>query len=539
MVVPVSLDPEMPEDDRTLLGGPDFSEELAAGMERLSNDADDAAGQAWQPPEVPMPTVSTPQVPAGMADDLIVEPISNGPAVDRPISDGPAVDRSVLGGPAVGRPVLDGPAVDRPVLDGPAVDRPVLDEPAVDRPVLGAPIVDKAVVDVVSAPLGPAMGDASSMSLQLPIVVEEPVSSEHHILPAESQQLPPVVDVSSAPLRPSSMVDPSSEPLDGRQTVIATFDELQAARVASAPAPATAAEVTQLDLSQALKAVRDLSGVAAEVPRPPSVARSAGKRHDLPEVVDPASAAHAPTVDGNASPEQRAEALSQQVGRVTGVHARIDPTLGQSEGGFDPSVDEGPASFGGFELQYLIARGRRAAVYRAIHVATGREVALKILLAPGRTAAAFVSARGDALVAAARLEHERIIRVLDVGHVDDRYYVALEYAPGWALDDKLAVEGLLPLPDALQICTDVTAALAEAEVEGILHADLRPSHVMVDDEGRAQLTGFGFYHVYQRRIGTPGFMAPEVVAGGSPTLASDRYALGVLLFRVLVGRMPY
>ena len=249
-----------------------------------------------------------------------------------------------------------------------------------------------------------------------------------------------------------------------------------------------------------------------------------------------------PTMESE-SPEVRADALSHQVGAMTGIHHRVPPQRAEAAGAatiegnpLDAQLEEATGPFGPYDLQYLVARGSRSAVYRATHVELGRDVALKVLLAPGRTAAAFVSERGNDLVSAARLDHPRIVRVLDVGNVANRYYVALDYAPGWALDDKLAAERRLPPPAALQIAVDIAEGLAVAEAAGVVHRDVRPDHAIVDDEGRARLTGFGFFGVHQGRPGTPGYMAPEVASGGAPTTIADQFGLGAILFRMVTGR---
>ncbi len=202
---------------------------------------------------------------------------------------------------------------------------------------------------------------------------------------------------------------------------------------------------------------------------------------------------------------------------------------------FDPEVEDRPGRFGPYHVHYMIARGERSAVFRATHVGSSRDIALKILSPRGRAGAAFVSERSEALVAAAQLDDPRIIRVLDVGHIADRYYVAVEHSPGWSLDDKLATTGM-SVAEALQIGVDVASALAAAEAAAVVHADVRPGHVIVEDSGRARLTGFGFYNVFDGCRGTPGYMAPEVAAGGEPTSASDPYGLGAVLFLLVVGR---
>ena len=382
-------------------------------------------------------------------------------------------------------------------------------------------------------------GDTIYGPLPGPQTIEGPpldfaAASEVAIVADELPFAGPQTD-SDAP--PEANAEPTMYAPREDQTVLATLDELISMR-ATAPHRARGDDVTLIDLplAELLKAQDQLPPVE-------------------PVPLD------APTewlADAADAPELRALALSERLGAMTGLHPQVypvdpasaDPTVmpeasltvavdADAGASFDIDADDAMGPFGAYDVHYLVARGERSAVYRATHVETQRDVALKILLAPGRAAASFVSERGVDMVAAAQLEHPRIVRVLDVGHVLSRYYVALEYAAGWALDDKLATEDVIPLNEALSIVGDIATALSAAESRGVVHGDVRPNYVLVDDDGRARLTGFGFYSVVDGCRGTPGHMAPEVAAGALPTAASDQFSLGTVLFQLACGRPPY
>ena len=367
----------------------------------------------------------------------------------------------------------------------------------------------------------------------------------------------------------------AGEQQPSEKTVIASLEEIQAAG-GVIPGPPAGDDATVFDLplaevlarSKAAGYLRPDGPVHIDAPKTtldsPPINPDASSDAATVAVEAVAPALPVPTARPEApanSPEATAAVFAEQVGAMTGIYPRIevigssarpaaiepirdaapDPslTLAGTESLFDPVGGDQPGAFGAYEVHYLVARGLRSTVYRATHIDTQRDIALKVLLAPGRAAAAFISERGDDLVRAAQLDHPRIVRVLDVGHISNRYYVALEYAAGWALSDAFAAGEQMTLAEGLRVAHDVATGLAMAEGQNVIHGDVRPGQIIVDDARRARLTGFGFHSVFRGRRGAPGYMAPEVVAGAAPSSASDQFSLGAVLFQLVAGRPAY
>jgi predicted Ser/Thr protein kinase len=200
--------------------------------------------------------------------------------------------------------------------------------------------------------------------------------------------------------------------------------------------------------------------------------------------------------------------------------------------------------FGPYQIRRVIARGTRSVVYLARRK-DGVEVALKVLEMSPVLAARFFSERGDEILTAAKLQGPNIARILDVGRVESRYYLALQYVDGWTLEELLDTGDRLAFVRVAEIARDLAMALATAEAQGIRHGDLRPDRVLVAESGEALLFGFGFGRECPALDpkappvrGTLEYIAPEVLAG-RPEARSDLYGLGATLYRVLTGRTPF
>ena len=224
-----------------------------------------------------------------------------------------------------------------------------------------------------------------------------------------------------------------------------------------------------------------------------------------------------------------------------------DPTAtGPTPGGVRPARAR-PARQGlvasRFRIQGLLGRGGMGEVYRAEDLVLGQPVALKFLPAGSVGDAAAARRLRDEVRLARRVSHPNVCRVHDVGEADGEAFVSMELIPGEDLASLLRRIGRLPPEKALEIGRQVAAALAAAHEAGVLHRDLKPANVMLDSEGRARLTDFGLAVTRRaapgaQHAGTLAYMAPELLAGGSPTVRSDLFALGILLHELLTGRRP-
>lgn len=192
-----------------------------------------------------------------------------------------------------------------------------------------------------------------------------------------------------------------------------------------------------------------------------------------------------------------------------------------------------------YRMVGLLGRGGMGEVYRADDLVLGTPVALKFL--PAHLAGdsnALEQLRGEVRIAR-QVSHPHVCRVFDVGSVDGRQFLSMEFVDGEDLATLLRRIGRLPPPKALELSRQLCAGLAAAHQQGVLHRDLKPANVMVDGHGRIRITDFGLAvadaSVTRAFAGTPAYMAPEQLRGEPATTRSDIYALGLVLYEVFTG----
>ena len=198
---------------------------------------------------------------------------------------------------------------------------------------------------------------------------------------------------------------------------------------------------------------------------------------------------------------------------------------------------------GKYELLELLGSGATADVYQARDTVLGRDVAIKVLkpaLVPDTSAFARFMQEAQA---AAKLFHNNIATVLDMGEADGRYFIAMRLISGHSLD-KILEEGSLNWNDALRMVKQIGDALDYAHTEGFLHRDVKPSNIIRDDKGDFWLTDFGLTRAMMSTgltshtgavLGTPPYIAPEIWNGEDASPASDQYALACVLYETLTG----
>lgn len=197
-----------------------------------------------------------------------------------------------------------------------------------------------------------------------------------------------------------------------------------------------------------------------------------------------------------------------------------------------------------------IARGGMGTVYEAEDLRLGRRVAVKVLLEGLANDASCRERFRREAEAAARTTHPNLVALYDLALDATPAYLVMELLEGVTLEATLAREGRLPWRVAARIGMEVSAALACLHGAGIVHRDIKPSNVLIDTSGRAKLIDLGVAQLrtgssYERLtqsgaiVGTPGYMAPEQLSGGTVTDRTDLWALGVLLYYVLSGQRPF
>ncbi len=208
---------------------------------------------------------------------------------------------------------------------------------------------------------------------------------------------------------------------------------------------------------------------------------------------------------------------------------------------------------GKYELQERIGRGGMAEVYRAYHAALDRNVAIKILHPFLGEDPAFKDRFESEARNVARLRHPNIVQVYDFEHdtTRDLYYMVMEYIDGASLRARLLsleFEGQrLTIPESINITRQLASALAYAHSRGMIHRDIKPGNIMFDSEGRVVLTDFGIARIISgpnmtasgSMVGTPAYMSPEQGLGQSGDNRSDIYSLGIVLYQMVTGTIPY
>jgi len=202
-----------------------------------------------------------------------------------------------------------------------------------------------------------------------------------------------------------------------------------------------------------------------------------------------------------------------------------------------------------YEILEQLGSGGTALVYKGQDKLLHRLVTIKILRSEFTSDQDFIRRFQQEARAVARLSHPNIVNIYDVGQEDDIYYLIMEYVNGEDLKTVLKREENLPFYQAVQIALQVCAALEHAHENNIVHQDIKPHNILITPNGKAKLTDFGIAHDITTTIvtptgketimGTAHYLSPEQVRGEPATPKSDLYALGVTLYEMLTGKVPY
>ena len=275
--------------------------------------------------------------------------------------------------------------------------------------------------------------------------------------------------------------------------------------------------------------------------------------NDLAVAVANAQTPNWETQRERASNEQRRliDAL-QLIERVNSAHQ--DTTLGLDEHSANGSCPErakaGLSSksvpvidrWGGLELLERIGKGSSGRVYRAYDPSLNRQVALKLIDISGSDQSPDDAEREGQLLA--RIRHQNVATVYGSAFRDGRVGISMEYIRGTDYHHLVQEWGALGDREATLVGIDVARAVAAGHTQGILHRDIKAANVLREEGGRIVLVDFGIsQELDQARtgdaiVGTPLYMAPELLAGSRATLQTDIYALGVMLFYLVTGRHP-
>ncbi len=222
-----------------------------------------------------------------------------------------------------------------------------------------------------------------------------------------------------------------------------------------------------------------------------------------------------------------------------------DPTPTASE--MSMRAPTGTLLAGRYRLEEQIGIGGMARVYRAFDTSLEREVAIKVLNRE-------VASDSDPLErfrrearAVARVSHPHIVTVIDAGEDEGTPYIVFEYIDGETLKQRIRRLGRLAIPEAVAYAIELARALGAAHERKIVHRDVKPQNVLIDRDGRALITDFGIARTLTeegltadgRVLGTTDYVSPEQALGQGVSGQSDIYALGIVLFEMLTGEVPF
>ena len=203
-----------------------------------------------------------------------------------------------------------------------------------------------------------------------------------------------------------------------------------------------------------------------------------------------------------------------------------------------------------FDRRYVIKRklgsGGMADVYLAEDQELGRRVALKLLDERHASDEQFVERFRREAQSAAGLNHPNIVSIFDRGRAEGTYYIAMEYLDGRTLKELLVRNGPTPIPIAIDYARQILGALSFAHRNGIIHRDIKPHNIIVGSDGRLKVTDFGIARSGASQmteagsiVGTAQYLSPEQARGAPVDPRSDLYSLGIVLYEMLTGKVPF
>ena len=200
-----------------------------------------------------------------------------------------------------------------------------------------------------------------------------------------------------------------------------------------------------------------------------------------------------------------------------------------------------------YKIIRTIGEGGMANVYLAHDTILNRDVAVKVLRGDLADDEKFIRRFQREAIAASSLTHPNIVEIYDVGEDDGNYYIVMEYVDGKTLKNLIKKRGALTLPEVVDIMLQLTSAIACAHESFIIHRDIKPQNVLILDNGVAKITDFGIAMALNSNeltqtnsvMGSVHYLPPEQANGTGATMKSDIYSLGILMYELLTGKVPF
>ena len=200
-----------------------------------------------------------------------------------------------------------------------------------------------------------------------------------------------------------------------------------------------------------------------------------------------------------------------------------------------------------YEIIKTIGEGGMANVYLANDTILDRKVAIKVLRGDLSNDEKFIRRFQREALSVSNLSHPNIVEVYDVGEEDGQYYIVMEYIEGKTLKQLLKKRETLSLPEVIDIMLQLTDGLAHAHESYIIHRDIKPQNIMIEDNGLVKITDFGIAMALNATqltqtnsvMGSVHYLPPEQANGKSATVKSDIYSLGILMYELITGSVPF
>ncbi|ASS75720.1 hypothetical protein CIG75_12485 [Tumebacillus algifaecis] len=200
-----------------------------------------------------------------------------------------------------------------------------------------------------------------------------------------------------------------------------------------------------------------------------------------------------------------------------------------------------------YEVIERIGGGGMAVVYRALDTLLNRNVSIKVLHAQFSNDEDFVRRFRREAQAAASLSHPNVVNIYDVGRGGDEYYIVMEFVDGLTLKEVIQDRAPLPVQEAIDISKQICSALGHAHENNIVHRDIKPHNILIGKDGRVKVTDFGIARAITSNtitqdgsvLGSVHYFSPEQARGGITDVKSDIYSLGVVLYEMMTGELPF
>ncbi|NLB91034.1 MAG: serine/threonine protein kinase, partial [Clostridiales bacterium] len=200
-----------------------------------------------------------------------------------------------------------------------------------------------------------------------------------------------------------------------------------------------------------------------------------------------------------------------------------------------------------YRIIHLIGKGGMANVYLAEDLRTGHQVAVKILRPEFNQDEEFLQRFNREAQAASKVSHHNIVNLLDVGMENNMRYLVMEYVKGTNLKELIKAKGKLPVEIAVQITIRILSALQHTHRNGVIHRDIKPQNILVQTQGHIKVADFGIAKVANSAtlskgdsvMGSVHYFSPEQAAGEEVLQTGDIYSVGVVLYEMLTGKVPF